>query len=352
VESSGGVEIFDPHHHFFEAGGPIDYHEPGAWATTAGRPYLLAEFLVDLATTPRVTKTVYVQAYSRYREEGPVELRPVGETEWVERLTRDCSDRIAVGIVGFADLVLGRGAEPVLEAHRKAGRGRFVGIRMSVAWDPDPGVLVRPDKARPDVLKQDSLVDGLRLMGEMGLAYETMIRVPQLGEFAAVARECPGVSIVVNHTGGLTYAGRYGQDRERTDAEWRSGIEALAACPNVFLKLGGMADTAKWEWTAAGSPQGPVPVAGTDETMEFDAEGRLRKQISAALLAHLWRDRMRWCIQLFGPQRCLFESNFPPNRRLASWQSTWEAFDLITAHLPDDERRHLFSKTAAHVYGI
>jgi predicted TIM-barrel fold metal-dependent hydrolase len=353
MESPGGVEIIDPLHHFFDAGAPVEYYVPGAWATTVGQPYLVPEFLVDLATTPRVTKTIYVQAYSRYREDGPVELRPVGETEWVEQLTREYRDRIAAGIVGYADLVLGRDVEPVLEAHREAGRGRFVGIRMSVMWDADATALSRPDQERrKDLLKEDSLVDGLRLMGEMGLVYETTIRVPQLAELATVAHECAGVSIVVDHTGGFTYAGRFGQDREQTNAEWRAGMELLAACPNVFLKLGAMADTAKWEWTAAGSPDGPVPVPGTDETMEFDAEGRLREQVSATLLAHLWGDRMRWCIELFGPQRCLFESNFPPNRRLASWQSTWEAFDLIAAHLPDEARRRLFSETAVHLYGL
>jgi predicted TIM-barrel fold metal-dependent hydrolase len=353
MKPGDGIDIYDTHHHFFDADVPVEFYEAGNLTATDGREYLVSEFLADLETTPQVAKTVYVQAFSHYRDHGPDALRPVGETEWVVGLTRDRGGWIAAGIVGYADLALGSQVRHVLEAHHQAGDGRFVGVRRSVVWDPDPVVMnVQGGHRSPDLIRMDSMAEGVRLLGEMGLVYETTIRSPQLSDLAVFARECSDVSIVLNHTGGLTYAGRFGRDREQTDSEWREGLQLVAACPNVFLKLGGMADSAKWEWQAAGSPESGIEIGGTGEKFGFDAEGRLDEPLSAAALAGLWGDKMRWCIGLFGPERCLFESNFPPNRKLASWATTWQAFDLMVADLDESARRQLFSTTAARLYGI
>jgi predicted TIM-barrel fold metal-dependent hydrolase len=362
-QSPQRLDIHDSTQFFFEAGVPVDFHEPGAGE--AASAYLVPELQADLATTPQVTKTIYMQAFSWYRTDGPEEMRPVGETEHVERMTREHRDRIAAGIIGYADLGLGRAVEPVLEAHREAGRGRFVGVRRSVVWDADPSVVVvGPASLREarsarnnahlsaNLMHDGAMLEGLELLGEMGLPYETTIRLPQLADLADLAKACPGTTIVLGHTGGFTYAGRFNDDREATNAEWREGMERLAACSNVHVKLGGMGDSAKWEWVAAGSPDGPVRVSGIDETMEFDAEGRLLAQVSADMLVHVWSDRIRWCIDTFGSERCMIEGNFPPNRRLASWRSHWDAFDRITAHLSDEDRRNVFSGTTARVFSI
>jgi predicted TIM-barrel fold metal-dependent hydrolase len=349
------VEIYDPHMQFLEADTPVTggFYEAGNLGATLHREYLVDEFLADLEATPEVTKTVYVQAYLHYREEGPEALRPVGETEWVVGLTRDRGARLATGIVGYADLSLGGAVEEVLDAHRRAGDGRFVGVRKSVVWDPDPVAMnARGGEERPNLLEMDSMIEGVRLLGEMDLAYETVIRGPQLGALATFARECPKVPIVLNHTGGLSYTGRFGHDRQQTDSEWREGMQLAAACPNVFVKLGGMPNSARWEWQAAGSPDAGVEIGGTGEVFTFGAEARLDAPLTATALAGLWREKMRWCIDQFGPERCMFESDFPPNRKLTSWVSLWRAFDLITGDLDGAARRQLFSETAARVYGI
>jgi predicted TIM-barrel fold metal-dependent hydrolase len=355
MQLSDGLEICDSHQQFLDADTPVTgaFAEAGNLTETTGREYLVKEFLADLETTPQVTKTVHVQAFQHYWDHGPEALRSAGETEWVADLTRDHRDWLAAGIVGYADLTLGRDVEPVLEAHRQAGDGRFVGVRMSIVWDPDPVAMnARGGTHHADLLQMDSVAEGVRLLGEMGLVYETTIRSPQLGDFAVFAQKCPDVSIILNHTGGLTYNGRFGRDREQTDSEWRDGMQLVAACPNIFVKLGGMPNSAKWEWQAAGSPDGGIEIGGTGEKYTFDAEGRLEQALSAAALAGLWGDKMRWCIDLFGADRCLFESDFPPNRRLTSWPTLWQAFDLIVKDHDQGARQQLFAGTATRVYGI
>ena len=120
------LPIVDPHHHLWV--------RPG-WS------YMLDDFLADTRTGHNIVATVFVQANSMYRDSGPVEMRPVGETEFVNGMAAICASgycgktRVAAGIVGFADLRLGSRVEPVLAALSRAGGDRFRGVRFGTAWD-------------------------------------------------------------------------------------------------------------------------------------------------------------------------------------------------------------------------
>jgi predicted TIM-barrel fold metal-dependent hydrolase len=338
------VTTYDSLHHVWDAGVHAGHPVP--------RPaYLIPELEADLATAPQVTKTMYVQAYNHYWTSGPTELRPAGETEWVTKLTAPYRDRIAAGIVGFADLQLGADIERVVAAHREVCDGRFVGIRHSGSWDSDPEI-PNTGSAPEGLLRMDSTAEAARRLGEIGVVCETLVYFHQLPEVAALAAACPETTVVLDHTGGLTYRGRHGLDRERTDAEWRAGLEAVAACPNVYLKLGGMLNSHLAEWKLAADADGKVVLDDLGVTLQLTSEGLPRETLAAPAAAALWRDTIRWCIATFGPQRCLFESNFPGNGRIASYQATWGAFNLIVADMSEADRLRLFSGTTAAVYGI
>ena len=113
------LPICDPHHHL--------------WDRTGDR-YLIDEVTADFASGHNVVQSVFVEVDSMYRASGPVEMRPVGETEFVRGIGAQSDSglygpaRVAAGIVGYADLTLGEAVEPVLEAHASASGGRFRGI--------------------------------------------------------------------------------------------------------------------------------------------------------------------------------------------------------------------------------
>ncbi len=317
-----GLPLCDPHHHFWDG-------RPGSMPY---QRYLLHELMGDLGSGHNVRSTVFVEARSMYRPDGPVELRPVGEVEFVQGLAASSASgiygesRAAAAIVGHADLKLGEAAAPVLEALQAASPNRFKGIRHNVTWSPDPSLDNRDVQG---ALATDSFRAGARVLAGMGLSLDSMLSFPQLPELAAFARAVPEVSIILNHMGGVSRSGIYtGKDDEVIPA-WREGIAAVAACPNVTCKLGGMG-MPRWGfgWHAREVPIGSVELA--EEMAPW----------------------MNYCIEQFGPDRCMFESNFPPDKVSFSYNVMYNAFKRLSQSYTASERADLFHNTAARVYRI
>src|SRR6476646_4814821 len=187
------LPIVDPHHHLWD------------------RPdwrYLLDELLADTESGHNIVATVFVQARAMTRPTGPVEMRPVGETEFVNGVaamsasgiygkTRHCA-----GIVGHADLSLGSRLEPVLEAHLRAGGDRFRGIRHSSAWDEDAQVRNPAYSPPPGLIAERAFREGFAVLGRLGLSYDAWLYHPQIAELTDLARAFPGSKIVLDHVGG------------------------------------------------------------------------------------------------------------------------------------------------------
>src|SRR5580692_4998415 len=130
------LPICDPHHHFWDR----------RTARIPYQRYLLHELMADLDQGHNVRSTVFIEARAMYRADGPNEMKPVGEVEFVQGLAAASASglygkcRAAATIIGHADLKLGDRAEPVLEALQAASPNRFKGIRHIVTWDRDPHV--------------------------------------------------------------------------------------------------------------------------------------------------------------------------------------------------------------------
>jgi L-fuconolactonase len=139
------LPIIDTHHHLW---------------MRPGHRYLLEEFLADVQSGHHIVATVFEECHSMYRASGPEALRSVGETEFVAGVAAMSesgtfgSARVAAGIVGAADLMLGDRVEPVLEAHLAASGGRFRGVRHSSGWDADEVIGNSAGVSGPHVLKQ------------------------------------------------------------------------------------------------------------------------------------------------------------------------------------------------------
>jgi predicted TIM-barrel fold metal-dependent hydrolase len=314
------LPIVDTHHHL--------------WVRPDHR-YLLDELLADLRTGHNVIATVFLECHSMYRAGGPPELRPVGETEFVAGVAamsdsgRFGPTRIAAGIVGFADLTLGDRVEPILQAHIRAGGGRFRGVRHSAAWDASPIIGNSAVAAGPHDMKRPDFRAGLARLSALGLSLDAWVFHPQLADAVDLARAFPNANIIVGHVGGPLGYGPYTGKRDEVYAAWKAGIIELATCPNVTMKLGGMMmRLAAFDYGAA-----PVPPSSTE-------------------LAGYWRPYIELCIERFGANRCMFESNFPVDKMGIGYGPLWNALKRLATGASADEKLALFSGTAKRAYRL
>ena len=319
------IPICDPHHHFW------DYRTE----RIPFQRYLLHELADDVNGGHNVRSTVFVEARSMYRPSGPEELRPVGEVEFVQGLAAASDNglygpcKAAAAIVGHANLNLGGNVRPVLEALQAASPNRFRGIRHSVTWDPNPELENTAAHKAEGQMSSDNFRAGARVLADMGMTLEGWMFFPQMHELADFAKAVPNLTIILNHIGGLIREGPYaGRDDEVIDA-WRKGISAAASCPNVVVKLGGIG----------------MPRTG------FDWHTRT-KPIGSEELANDMKPFIDHCIDQFGPNRCMFESNFPVDKVSYSYTVMYNAFKRLTTQYSASERADMFHDVAARVYGI
>jgi len=312
--------IVDPHHHLWDRG---------------GQRYLIEELAADTGSGHNVIATVYVEARSMYRAGGPEAFRPVGEIEFANGAAAMSASggygpaASCAGIVGHVNLMLGEAARPVLEAEIAAGNGRFRGIRHSSAWDADPDV-AHMYATRPKGLLLDSTFrKGFACLAPLGLSFDAWLFHPQIGELADLARAFPETRIVLDHCGGPVGIGSYANRREEIFPGWKASIRDAARCPNVVVKLGGLA----MRLLGYDFHERPLPPSSEEA-------------------AAAWRPYIETCIEAFGPDRCMFESNFPPDKGQCSYQVIFNAFKRIAAPYSEAEKTALFSKTATDVYGL
>ena len=310
--STVDIPVVDAHHHLWNLPG-YDYDPP--------------ELLADLAEVPTVAATIYVECASHYRPDGPVELRPVGETEHVVALTAEDDPRVAAGIVGFADLDLGDAVAEVLQAHVESGAGRFRGVRFGTGWDDSPEVQNTQSARRPGMLREQRIQAGARRLAALDLSLDVWLFHHQLDDVAVLADAVPDLRIVLDHCGGPLGYGPYADDRAANFEIWKKGVQALADRPNVVCKVGGLlARGAAFDYLTATRPP------------------------SSRALATLWRPWVETCIDAFGAQRCMFESNFPVDKMGVTYGTLWNCFLHLTEGASDGERRRLFAGTAEQVY--
>jgi predicted TIM-barrel fold metal-dependent hydrolase len=311
--------IVDPHHHMWPKGEGL----------TWGQPYLLEDLRQDIGSGHNVTETVFIECAVAYRKNGPAALRPVGETEFAagEAARSTATPSRIAGIIGHADLSLGDGVVEVLQAHEAAAPGLFKGIRQVVA--ADPSMNMGAHASRQGLLGEPKFRQGLTRLGAEGYSFEAMIFHPQLPQLIEVVRAVPGTTIVLNHLGVPLNFGSY-QNRSDVKDDWRRGLRQLAECPNMVVKLGGI---------------------GMDFLFGLGWSKRELPPTSDEVVAH-WADDIRWCIDTFGPNRCMFESNFPVDKGAIGYTVLWNGFQKIAARYSEAEQEALFSGNALRTYRI
>ncbi len=318
------LPICDPHHHLWD-------HRP-----TYVYRYLLDDFLSDIGSGHNIVSTVFLECEAFYRGSGAEAMKPVGEVEFVNGMAAMSASglygpiQVAAAIVGFADLRLGAAVEEVLQAQLAAGGGRFRGIRHASAHDPDPGI-VGAENTNPNgnVLSDKKFREGFAQLAPLNLSFDSWLYHPQIPQLADLANSFPDTAIVLDHVGGPLGIGPYAGQRDKIFETWAKDMDALAKCPNVNVKLGGLA----MKLTGFGHHKLPDPP-------------------SSETLAQDWKPYLMHCIEAFGPERCMFESNFPVDKASCAYTSLWNAFKLVTRDFSPSDKMHLFHDTAARFYRI
>ncbi len=311
--------IVDPHHHLWPPGGSL--------------PYELADLHADTGDGHRIDKTVFIECGAAYRTEGPDLLRCVGETEFVadnaRRSAEAPSKATIAGIVARADLRLGASLDTVLDAHVEAGGGLFKGIRHAGASDPDPGALSIPGRAPAGLYADPAYREGVARLGERGFTFDTWHYHHQNADFAELAAAVPGTTMILDHFGTPLGVGRFAGRADEIFESWKDDIAAIAECPNVVAKLGGLAMPDNgFGWHLRDRP------ASSDELVEAQAR------------------YYHHTIECFGPDRCMFESNFPVDRFSLSYRTFWNAAKKLAAGYTADEQDQMFRGTATRVYNL
>ena len=314
------LPIVDPHHHL--------------WDRSDWR-YLLDDLLADTNAGHNIVGTVFVQCRAMHRADGPEALRPVGETEFVNGVAAMAASggygksKICAGIVGTTDFRLGAGVQEVLEAHIRAGGGRFRGIRHISAWDAEP-LVNNPNYAPPPgMLGHADFREGFSRLAPLGLSFDAWLYHPQIDDLTSLARAFPDTQIVLDHCGGPLAIGAYAGKRAEIFPVWAAAIRRLAECPNVHVKLGGLG----------------MRINGYDFHEKTDPP-------TAQTLADAWRPYIETCIDAFGTSRCMFESNFPVDKGSYSYAAYWNACKILTKNAGADEKADLFNRTAARFYRL
>jgi predicted TIM-barrel fold metal-dependent hydrolase len=312
--------ICDPHHHLWDH---------------PGNRYLLDELMGDIGSGHNVVGTVFVECASMYRAEGPDAMRPVGETEFVQGIAAMSASggygpaRAASAIISYANLALGDAIRPVLEAHVAASPNRFRGIRHAAGWHASPDIRNSHTNPPEHLFMDGKFREGFAHLGKLGLSFEAWLYHPQIPELTDLARAFPDVPIVLDHFGGPLGLGPYEGQADAVFEDWRRSIDELAKCQNVVAKLGGL----------------NMPLNG------FDWHKRERPPTSQEL-ADATRRYYLHTIERFGPERCMFESNFPVDKVSCSYAVLWNSFKRLAADFREDQKQAMFHDTAARAYRI
>ena len=309
------LPIIDPHHHL--------------WVRN-GYTYLMPELASDLASGHNIVATVYAECHSMYRSGGAEESRSLGETEFVRGqaamsasggfgVTRACDV-----MFGNVDLTLGAAVESLLEQHLEASGGGFRGVRLSRGWHEDPQLGNVGERA--GLLMESAVNEAIGVVDRMGLSLDCWLYHTQLDEVAQLADAHPELTIVLNHVGSPILGGPYRGKGDEVFADWKAAILRVSERHNVFVKLGAM----------------PIRMPSYDGDRTLPPGSR---EVAAA-----WRPWMETCIEAFGPERSMYESNFPVQKRWCSYQVCWNAFKRISTGASASEKAELFAGAAARAY--
>ena len=295
---------------------------------------MIDEISRDVGSGHNIVQTVFVEVDAMYRISGPEEMRPIGESEWVRGIGAQSDSglygrtKVATGIVGYANLNLGARVEPVLEAMESVSSGRFRSVRHTCSWDEyEP--LRSHRSGWPGMMAETKFREGLSKLIDRGHSFDALVYHPQLSELTELVDAFPNGVFVLNHIGRPLGVGPYQGHRDKVYEVWKKDMAKLAERSNVLVKVGGLGNR--------------VSGFGWDTQPEPPNSQELVEKTSPYYL---------YTIEVFGPERCMFESNFPVDKNSYSYKTIWNSFKRMTQGFSSTEKTWLFHDTAAKAYRL
>jgi L-fuconolactonase len=315
------LPIVDAHHHLFD------------------RPalrYMLEDYLGDAGAGHRIVASTYVETQAFVRPDLPELLRPVGEVEFANGVAAMSASgiygaaRVCAAIVGYADLRLGDAVAELLDRSLQAAPARFRGIRQITIEDPSERSYRFMTQPPPrGIMKSPGFRPAFRHLASRGLSFDAAVFHHQLPEIAELADAFPESTIILNHMGVAMAMDLDAQGQAEVFRAWREALLDVARRPNVVCKVGGL-----------GMPFWGFRFETRPETVGYQE------------LANEWKPFVETSIEAFGVDRCMMESNFPPDGRSCGFVPLWNALKYIVRGSSQSEKAALFHRTAARVYRI
>ena len=316
--------IIDPHHHL--------------WKRGLGFDYMLEELWQDTGSGLNIISTVFMECHAFYDRDVPKHLQSIGETRTIAEVARQSAENTegnppVAALVGHVDLSLAGQSNTLLQEviaqHLEAGQGYLRGFRQAGAHDKNADKFFISPRGPSYLYGQEPFRQGLRILADLGLTYDTWHYHHQNQDFCGLALAVPECTMVLDHFGTPLGVGVYAGCRDEIFQQWKQDIKAISRCPNVYAKLGGLAMPDNgFGWHTRDLPP---------DSNEF-----VSKQQRYYLHT----------IECFGPQRCMFESNFPVDRYSISYPVLWNGFKKLVADFTEAEKHALFYGTAAKVYRL
>ena len=317
------LPIIDPHHHLWNG----DNQLAGSF------PYLIENLSEDTNSGHNIVGTIFMECSQGYYSDGEEKYKPVGETEFVINLIKD-SEKLSkstniIGIIGFADLMLGHEVKDVLNTHLSKGEGLFRGIRHAAGWDKNNEIHNSHSNPIENIYHNKSFMKGAEELINLSLTFDAWHYHHQINDLSIFAKKYPELTIIHDHFGGPLGVGPYEGKKEEIFKKWKDDISLLSESKNVYAKLGGLAMPVNgWNFHKQNKP------ASSDQILDMHHEYYLHT------------------INCFGVERCMFESNFPVDRRSVSYHVIWNAFKKMVLGYSNEDKKKLFFKNAKDVYGV
>ncbi|MDC3107679.1 amidohydrolase family protein [Paracoccaceae bacterium] len=324
-----GQRIIDPHHHLW----PKTVKGSSNVRRHRLYNYMLEDFWEDTSSGHNVTDSVYIECSEFFWSSEKEHFNPVGETEHMRGLAQfsqeNTGETSISGIIGHANLLLGKDVDEVLERHIDIGGKFFKGIRHAGSWDPSDKINNSHHNPPKDMYLMKEFGEGIKALSVRGLVFEAWQYHHQIPQVTHLAKNNPDLLIILNHFSGPLGVASYATKKEEVYDKWKKDLCELSQYKNVYAKLGGLA----------------MPING------FGFETNPNPPTSNDFLS-FQRQFYFTTIDLFGPERCMFESNFPVDKYSVSYHVLWNAFKNLVKDFSKADKEHLFYKTASNVYSI
>jgi L-fuconolactonase len=278
------MPVIDCHHHFWKFG-KRKHTFPYGVGNRLDRDYLPEDLRPQLKAAG-VDQTILVQV-----------LNEVDETNEFLQMSKDID--FVAGVVGWVPLTDPKATARSIEDMKT--RGKLIGIRPLIVYEPDPGWLL-----------QSGVRESLRLLDKADLVFEAIpATAPQFEAVLEVTRALPDLKVVLNHLGNPPVP-------EKAWEPWAANMARAAALPNMSVKLSaGLALVVKWKWS-------------TEEIRRYVA----------------------YVLELFGPDRVMAGSNWPVVELGGTYAEVWKGITDLIADLSAADRAKILGLSAQRIYGL